>query len=177
MMARRPKSFPADLEPAWAAFWEAWPRRTGKAEAREAFSKAVTAGADPDFLARAAGREAEQYLRRGIDPIYIPYPSTWLNRRRWADDHLADPPSRPPPSPSQADGAPADPEPDHPLWPLLHGVMDRVAFDRWIGPCRAWRVTDVWVIEAPSAFHRDYLVQRCDAVLRQIRPYRVVVGT
>lgn len=180
-MARRPKPFPRALEPAWDAFWEAWPRKVGKAEARDAFAKAVQVQrADPAFLARAAERQARVFAERGTDLVYLPYPATWLNKRRYEDEWLADPAPAP-----QADAsasvatatAPADPEPDHPLWPLLRGVMDRQIFATWIAPCRAFQARGRWVILAPSAFHRDYIAGRLDVPLRALGPHDVAVGS
>lgn len=64
-------------------FWEAYPRKVGKAAAKKAFEKLV----DAQALAVAGAR------RLAHDPNlppeqFIPHPTTWLNREGWLDDPL-----------------------------------------------------------------------------------------
>ena len=67
------------------AFWDAYPRKVGKGDARTAWTKALRK-TDAQTLIHAA-----QALRD--DPNlpeerYIPHPTTWLNAERWEDGPL-----------------------------------------------------------------------------------------
>lgn len=64
-------------------FWQAYPRKVGKGKAREAYVRALRS-TDAATLAEQARRYAHSV--RAKDPQYIPYPTTWLNQERWADD-------------------------------------------------------------------------------------------
>lgn len=73
-------------DPWFAAFWEAYPRRTGKGAARKAFASAVAAGADPKVVVITASNYAERCGQLQKEPQFIPHPATWLNQERWDDD-------------------------------------------------------------------------------------------
>lgn len=67
-------------------FWDAYPRKVAKPDARKKFEKI-----DPDeamlqamLKAIERSRNSEQWIKDGGQ--YIPHPSTWLNQRRWEDD-------------------------------------------------------------------------------------------
>ena len=69
-------------------FWTAYPRKTGKAQAEKAFNKVCKN--EVDFAAIMHGLSEQNRLK--FQPMiddgqeqYIPYPSTWLNGRRWED--------------------------------------------------------------------------------------------
>lgn len=64
-------------------FWEAYPRRIGKGQARKAWATAIKRGADPEAIVEAAGRFTA--ARGNQDPKFTPHPSTWLNGERWGD--------------------------------------------------------------------------------------------
>ena len=67
---------------AFAAFWQAYPRHTGRAAAIKAWTKLA-----PDDALRATLLQAIEHQRAGwTDPQYIPHPATWLNGRRWQDE-------------------------------------------------------------------------------------------
>ncbi|CAL9605512.1 hypothetical protein SUDANB95_05480 [Actinosynnema sp. ALI-1.44] len=70
----------------FAAFYDAYPRHIGKAAARKAWDKAVSAGTDPAVILAGAQRFATE--RAGQDPKYTPYPASWLRAGRWEDEHL-----------------------------------------------------------------------------------------
>lgn len=66
------------------AFWELYPRKVGKGEARKAFARAVK---------RAGSTEPIMDGMRRLGPAmallnkrYQPHPTTWLNRDGWEDD-------------------------------------------------------------------------------------------
>lgn len=82
----RSKAAKAVEDPWFAAFWDAYPRRTGRGAARKAFAAAVAAGADPRMVVITASAYAERCVALQKEPQFIPHPSTWLNQERWDDD-------------------------------------------------------------------------------------------
>lgn len=71
--------------PFFLAFWQAYPRRIGKGDARAAFTKAATRN-DPNLIVQAALAYAKHVLETGTEQKFIPHASTWLNGERWEDD-------------------------------------------------------------------------------------------
>ena len=68
---------------AFSMFWEKWPRRQARADARRAWRKIPMA----EYPVLMAG--LEKWLRsdqwnRGV----IPHPATWLNEKRWQDEDI-----------------------------------------------------------------------------------------
>jgi hypothetical protein len=155
-------------EAAWEAFWQQYPRREGKAAAREVFAALTDAGpaggVDPEFLARAAQRYADQCRARDLSVMYIAHAKTWLRQRRFEDEAFQDPPED-----AEPDTLPVEIGPTAEWWPIFQaGGMDRSTWDRWMACCHihgdaAGRVT----ITAPSPFHRDWLATRLDHVIRR----------
>ena len=72
------------------AFWEAYPKKVAKAEARKAFEK-VAKRVPLASLVEAIRRLAESPDWKKEGGQFIPYPSTWLNREGWEDQIQADP--------------------------------------------------------------------------------------
>lgn len=68
---------------AFDVFWQAYPRKTGKAAARKAFVKAKPP-LDVVLKAIEAQKHSAQWQRDNGQ--YIPYPATWLNQGRWEDE-------------------------------------------------------------------------------------------
>lgn len=67
------------------SFYEAYPKKVGKEPARKAFKKLkVTEKMLSDMLAAI---EKEKVSRQWQDKQFIPNPATWLNQRRWEDEH------------------------------------------------------------------------------------------
>ena len=63
-------------------FWEAYPRKAGKEEARRAFQRVdVPVGVLVDAV--SVQRKSAQWQKEG--GRYIPFPANWLNQRRWED--------------------------------------------------------------------------------------------
>lgn len=73
-----------DNDPAFAAFWAAYPRRTDKGHAKTAWLKVLKGEVDTAVVVAAAERFAAR--SRSDDPKFIPHPSTWLNGERWTDE-------------------------------------------------------------------------------------------
>jgi hypothetical protein len=98
--ARQARTRPApkpgsDDDPAWRAFWAAYPRKVDKGHARTAWAKALKR-AGPDTIVTAAEAYRDDPARP-LDPQYIPHPATWLNGDRWLDEPRADQPRELPP--------------------------------------------------------------------------------
>lgn len=84
-----------DILTGFDEFWAAYPRKTGKGEARKIWLKL---------------RPNQELLRQMLDAIkrqsisdqwtrdngqFIPYPATWLNQQRWEDEGIIEPPRKP----------------------------------------------------------------------------------
>lgn len=72
-----------ESDPAFDAFWAAYPRKVGKPNGLKAWRTALKRGHDPNVITAAARRYAE--TRRGQDAQYTAYPATWLNDQRYND--------------------------------------------------------------------------------------------
>lgn len=88
-----PIDLPKELSPAarareadsdFDAFWNVYPIKIAKQDARRAWDKALKDGAKPEDI--TAGAERFALERRGQNPKYTPYPATWLNAGRWEDE-------------------------------------------------------------------------------------------
>jgi hypothetical protein len=71
---------------AFEAWWQGYPKKLGKAKAEEAWLRIKPDEGMRAVLtaAVAAQREWETWKRDG--GRFIPYPATWLNGKRWADE-------------------------------------------------------------------------------------------
>jgi hypothetical protein len=91
--AAAPPDRPATDPPGFVAFWEAWPKKEGKAEAlakwRKLHPDADTIQAILDAIPRQ--QAAKDWPRENWR--YCPLPATWLNQRRW-EDEIPDPPPK-----------------------------------------------------------------------------------
>jgi len=77
-------------------FWNVWPRKDAKADARRAWNRAVKR-ADADMILRAATVYAESPYRP--EKQFVPYGASWLNKDRW-DDPAPEAPESPRTGPS-----------------------------------------------------------------------------
>ena len=69
-------------------FWAAYPRKTGKGEAKKAWAKIRP---DAELLQQILAAvewqsKCDQWQRDNGQ--YIPYPATWLNQQRWEDEDV-----------------------------------------------------------------------------------------
>lgn len=82
----------------FAKFWAAYPRKTAKADARKAFTKAWRKLPPFDEEAILSGG-LERAKAAWTDAQFIPHAATWLNGERWQDEptiiHLRRPNERP----------------------------------------------------------------------------------
>lgn len=74
-----------ESERLFSEFWEAYPRREGKAAASKAFTKAIRE-VEPQTIIDGARRYGKDFNLPAKQ--YIPHPATWLNDGRWDDDAL-----------------------------------------------------------------------------------------
>ena len=72
-----------DINTAFAAFWDAYPRKRDKGHARKAFEKALKKTSFENILTAVERYKAHE---AGNGTQYIAYPATWLNGERWDDD-------------------------------------------------------------------------------------------
>lgn len=71
--------------PEFLQFWEAYPRKVDRQEAMRTWIKGLLDGSIAEILAGLAQwKQTEQWS----DQDKIPYPSTWLNKRRWKENPL-----------------------------------------------------------------------------------------
>lgn len=66
----------------FAVFWDAYPRKVDRQEALKAWVKGVCDGNLGEIL---AGLESWKRTEQWRDLEKVPYPSTWLNKRRWVE--------------------------------------------------------------------------------------------
>ena len=71
------------MQIAFDKFWKIYPRKIGKAKAKDAFNKAVRKA--PLVIIMDAVSEYAQSVQ-GKDAKFIPHASTWLNQERWDDE-------------------------------------------------------------------------------------------
>jgi hypothetical protein len=64
-------------------FWNLYPRKVGKADARKAWS---TAKHLPDLATLRTAIEKQTASEQWRNPKYIPHPSTWIRGERWNDE-------------------------------------------------------------------------------------------
>lgn len=66
-------------------WWEHYPKKVGKGQARTAFKRALKK-IDLDALMDGTRQLAAHHEQAGTDKKFIPNPSTWLNGERWDDE-------------------------------------------------------------------------------------------
>ena len=82
---RERKGMVGATAPRFDLFWKAYPKRVGKGAAEKAWAKCAE---HHDAILADLSR------RKWGDPQFIPYPTTYLNQRRW-EDEAADAPRMP----------------------------------------------------------------------------------
>ena len=70
------------VETDFELFWDYYPRKVAKGNARKAFKKAVKK-VDAALILFMVGGYAESVKNKDLK--FIPHPATWLNGERWAD--------------------------------------------------------------------------------------------
>lgn len=77
---------PKNKESGFDEFWEAYPNKRDKSKARELWLKLAPDEALKKQMIAAVKQQAksDEWTKDGGQ--YVPYPSTWLRRRRWEDE-------------------------------------------------------------------------------------------
>lgn len=70
------------------AFYAAYPRKVGRANAEKAWDKAIKAGVDPGRI--LSGLQWQLPKLNETDPEFRPHPATWLNAGRYDDERPED---------------------------------------------------------------------------------------
>jgi hypothetical protein len=70
-------------EAAFSVFWDRWPRRQAKSDARRAWMK-IPMGEYPAIMSGLEKYRTSEQWSRGV----IPHPATWLKEKRWQDEDI-----------------------------------------------------------------------------------------
>lgn len=83
---RKGKEYPssADADGAFAEFWNLYPRKVGKQDARKVWDRKTRDHPPPDILA-GLKRWVALWETKGTEHQFIPHPTTWLQRGSWED--------------------------------------------------------------------------------------------
>lgn len=73
-------------------WYDAYPRKVGKADARKAFAKVIKTVPLATLIEAVENQKQGEQWR---DPKYIPHPATWLNREGWEDEVIPAKPTAP----------------------------------------------------------------------------------
>lgn len=86
-MTRRvgPKMVSED-DAAFVQFWEAFPRRVAKKDARVAWAQLNPSAAVIAKIMGALEWQVGAYQWDGVKADYAPYPASWLRAERWTDE-------------------------------------------------------------------------------------------
>ena len=90
---KAPKGAGAEIwdKPAWDRFWAVYPRKVDKAKALRAWNKLKADRKLMQIMSAALKTQRASEEWRRDNGRAIPYPSTWLNNRRWEDEVPAQP--------------------------------------------------------------------------------------
>jgi len=81
------QNYDYDSDPIFNHFWSVFPKKKGKPAAYAAWQKALSRGADPNVIIKAAERYRDDPSR---NPDKTKYPQGWLNDERYADEADSD---------------------------------------------------------------------------------------
>lgn len=76
----------AEDDPGWTRFWNAYPRRCSKKEARKAWAALDPTPELVDAMIAALDWQVPLHKWDGEKNDYAPYPASWLNAERWTDE-------------------------------------------------------------------------------------------
>jgi hypothetical protein len=89
-----PEPYGSVIQTTWDLFWQRYPRKTHKQEARQAWKALIANGVrDTDVIA-GLDRWLAHWQTSGTGQEHIRYPARWLSSREWAEN--------PPPLPNRA---------------------------------------------------------------------------
>jgi hypothetical protein len=73
-------------DPQWTRFWDAYPRRVAKKEARKAWAQLNPSPELVEKILAALEWQVPAFGWDGPSADYAPYPASWLNAERWTDE-------------------------------------------------------------------------------------------
>lgn len=76
----------AEDDPQWVKFWNAYPRRCSKKEARKAWLEVDPTPAMVEQMVEALAWQSQQQSWTKDGGAYIPHPASWLRAERWEDE-------------------------------------------------------------------------------------------
>jgi hypothetical protein len=167
-------------------FWAAYPPGDDphpKRPAREAWDRAISAGADPEVIIRAAKRFAEGQRAKGkTGTPWVPFPARWLDDQRWDDQRWRDEGDTAPPELKVREGE--DPQWTNIKRRLCEAVGGPVLVNSWLGEVAFAIADDVVWLSARSGYMRDAILERfdhhllpaCQAVMPSVRSVEVTVA-
>jgi uncharacterized protein YdaU (DUF1376 family) len=108
-----------NIQEGFEQFWDIYPRKAGKQEARRAFDRALKVATIEEIISGARTYATDSNRQ----PQFTAHPTTWLNQGRWSDEPLPTrspvlrsepllPPARIPPRYSEEDTPRGNPMPD-----------------------------------------------------------------
>lgn len=80
------KSSKAVLEKSFNEFWEVYPKKVDKKIAQKLWDNLAPDNELKNIIIAAVKRQAQSEEWRKDNGQFVPYPSTWLRRRRWEDE-------------------------------------------------------------------------------------------
>ena len=89
------KEIDKNLSLGFEEFWDAYPRKTGKGEARKIWQKLRPNSELLQQILNAIKQQSTSDQWTKDNGQFIPYPSTWLNQQRWEDEGIIEPPKKP----------------------------------------------------------------------------------
>lgn len=82
IMQTTPPLIPAESNPQFHQFWEAYPRKVSKPDAQKAFSVALRQASLKDILDSLAAHKLTDQWRKN-EGRFVPYPASWLRTQPW----------------------------------------------------------------------------------------------
>jgi hypothetical protein len=76
----------AEDDPQFMRFWNAYPKRVAKKDARRAWAQLEPSAADVDAMERAIAWQITQPSWTKDGGQFIPFPASWLRAERWQDE-------------------------------------------------------------------------------------------
>jgi hypothetical protein len=75
-----------EADPQWVRFWNAYPKRCSKKEARKAWLEVDPTSAQVDQMVEALAWQSQQPQWLKDDGQFIPYPASYLRGEKWTDE-------------------------------------------------------------------------------------------
>ena len=81
-----PSISPSSVDDRFDTFWQAYPKKVGKAYAKKCFDKLKPSAELTERMIKAIEEQKRSLEWKRDNGQYIPNPSTWLNQGRWDDE-------------------------------------------------------------------------------------------